>query len=301
MSELYPTALDDSSSLPNPGATDKTNSPDHAGLHSNTNGAIKAVEAKVGIGATTPTANTILRGTGVGTTAWGPLTSAQLAAIVSDETGTGSVVFGTNPTLITPSVDTINESTSGNGVTIDGLNIKDGKLNTNNSIVASNFTPASVGTSTLAPSAATPDKWTNPYVFDAYRTGAWTPATNVFGLVTFDTLTPESSSDYSTSTGKYTAPVTGFYSFSSTVTSTLVNNGAVIGIGLYKNGSLFKRGNFIDQVYGVSGTRGPTVTGTWPVFLTAGDYVQVYYCGNAGIGSTGQSLTCFSGYLVTKT
>lgn len=38
------------------------------------------------------------------------------------------------------SVDTISEKTSANGVTIDGLNIKDSKLNTNNAVVTSNIT-----------------------------------------------------------------------------------------------------------------------------------------------------------------
>jgi hypothetical protein len=46
-----------------------------------------------------------------------------------------------NPTL---TVDTISEFTSANGVTIDGLNIKDGKLNTNNSVVTSNITDGAV-------------------------------------------------------------------------------------------------------------------------------------------------------------
>lgn len=40
--------------------------------------------------------------------------------------------------------DTILEGTPANGVTIDGLNIKDGKLNTNDSVVTSNITDGSV-------------------------------------------------------------------------------------------------------------------------------------------------------------
>jgi hypothetical protein len=144
MSSLFPTTQDDATTLPNPAGTDKTNSPDHASLHGNANDAIKAVEAKVGTGASTPTANTLLRGNGVGTSVWGQLTSAQLAASLSDETGTGAAVFATTPTLVTPQVDTINESTPTNGVTIDGLNVKDSKLNTNNSVVTANITDSAV-------------------------------------------------------------------------------------------------------------------------------------------------------------
>ena len=44
-------------------------------------------------------------------------TSAQLAGIISDETGTGSLVFGTSPTLVTPVLG-VATATSINGTTI---------------------------------------------------------------------------------------------------------------------------------------------------------------------------------------
>jgi hypothetical protein len=154
MATNYPTSADDGTTLPDPTAVNKTNSPSHSSLHANTNGAVKALEAKLGTGATTPAANRVLFGTGSGTSAWQQLTSAQLAAVLSDETGTGVAVFATSPTLVTPAVNTINESTPANGVTIDGLNIKDGALNTNNSVVTANITNASVTANKLATGAA---------------------------------------------------------------------------------------------------------------------------------------------------
>lgn len=45
-------------------------------------------------------------------------TSAQLAGVISDETGTGSAVFGTSPTLVTPILGTI---TSGVGTALTAL------------------------------------------------------------------------------------------------------------------------------------------------------------------------------------
>ncbi len=150
----FPTSLDNSSTIPNPTGTDTQNSPDHASLHTNTGDAVKAVQAKVGIGASTPVANTFLFGTGTGTSAWTVATSAQVAAAVSDETGSGSLVFATTPTLVTPKVDTINESTPANGVTIDGLNIKDSAITTANAIGTTNITNASVTASKLATGAA---------------------------------------------------------------------------------------------------------------------------------------------------
>lgn len=145
MSTRFPgTGIDDGTTLPNPAATDKTNNFSHSALHGNTNDAVKAVETKLGTGSSTPANNTFLIGDGAGTSSWSSVTSAQMASRVSDETGSGSLVFATTPTLVTPKVDTINENTSTNGVTIDGLNIKDGALNTNNSVVSSNITNASV-------------------------------------------------------------------------------------------------------------------------------------------------------------
>ena len=46
-----------------------------------------------------------------------------------------------NPTL---TVNTVSEFTAANGVTVDGLNIKDGALNTNNSVVTNNITDDAV-------------------------------------------------------------------------------------------------------------------------------------------------------------
>jgi hypothetical protein len=155
MATNYPTSADDSTSLPNPAAGNAPSSPSHSSLHSNANDAIKAIEGKLGTGASTPTANTLMRGTGTGTSSWSALTSAQLAASLTDETGSGSAVFATTPTLVTPKVDTINEATLNNGVTVSGLNIKSGALNTNNSVVTTNITDNSVTAAKLATNAIT--------------------------------------------------------------------------------------------------------------------------------------------------
>jgi len=72
--------------------------------------------------------------TGVGLTAnplsqFAATTSAQLAGVISDETGSGSLVFGTSPTIVTPSINAINTaavSTSGtiyNSLTTGSISI----------------------------------------------------------------------------------------------------------------------------------------------------------------------------------
>lgn len=75
---------------------------------------------------------------------------------------------GTHADTIT--TDTINENTSANGVTIDGLSIKDSKLNTNNSVVTANITDGAVTPEKLL--ATTGSSW----AWQSY-TPTWTSIT----------------------------------------------------------------------------------------------------------------------------
>lgn len=61
-----------------------------------------------------------------------------------------------NPTL---TVDTVSEFTGANGVTVDGVNIKDGALNTNNSVVAANITASAVQPNKLLSGTGTSWVW----------------------------------------------------------------------------------------------------------------------------------------------
>jgi hypothetical protein len=54
--------------------------------------------------------------------------SAELAGVISDETGSGALVFGTSPTIATPKIDSIGEATGDAGVTVDGVLLKDGAI-----------------------------------------------------------------------------------------------------------------------------------------------------------------------------
>lgn len=63
----FPTSLDN---FTNPLGTQTLDTPDHAGQHSDANDAIEALEAKIGLGAGTPTLNKILVGSGNGTATW---------------------------------------------------------------------------------------------------------------------------------------------------------------------------------------------------------------------------------------
>lgn len=69
------------------------------------------------------------------------LTTAQT---FTNKTFTSPVITGGSISNTAISVDSITEFTPANGVTIDGLNLKDGKLNSNNSVITTNITDSAV-------------------------------------------------------------------------------------------------------------------------------------------------------------
>lgn len=72
MATRFPGALDrDPDELPdNIADSDNLNSPNHATVHNNVNGAVLQIEEKLGTGDTTPASGAVLIGTGTGTSAW---------------------------------------------------------------------------------------------------------------------------------------------------------------------------------------------------------------------------------------
>jgi hypothetical protein len=98
-----------------------------------------------------------------------PNASATLASLTGTETFTNKTL--TTPTIAggsitgsTISVNAISEETPANGVTVDGLNIKDGKLNTNNSVVTANVTDSAITPAKLLAGTGTGWTW-----------NSWTP------------------------------------------------------------------------------------------------------------------------------
>jgi hypothetical protein len=81
--------------------------------------------------------------------------SAGLAAAVSDETGTGVVVFNNTPTLITPVLG----AATGTSVTLTGdITTGTGTLH-RTSVALTNGAAAAAGTLANAPIAGNPTKW----------------------------------------------------------------------------------------------------------------------------------------------
>lgn len=116
--------------------------------------------------------------TGTYTLAGTPTFPSSVVTLTGSQTLTNKVL--TSPTINTATinnptltVDSIAEFTVANGITIDGLNIKDSKLNTNNSVVTTNITDANV----TAPKMANTGTWDSTW---AWQT--WTPTlTNLSG------------------------------------------------------------------------------------------------------------------------
>lgn len=90
----FPTSLD---TLTNPTSTDTLDSPSHSQQHSDANDAIEALQVKVGIDASTPTANTVLGGDGAGNSSWRTVKTEDIDS--SDKSGAdATLVTGTKGT-----------------------------------------------------------------------------------------------------------------------------------------------------------------------------------------------------------
>jgi len=152
-----------------------------------------------------------------------------------------------------------------------------------------------VTTPAIADASVTPAKWANPYKFFAYRSSAWSTNGATAGLVTFNTEDYDTNSNFDTATGKYTAPVDGYYHFSYSIAHSLTNN---VASEVWKNGALYTKSPqiYVSASYAVGGT-----SQSFDIKLTAGDYIQIYHYAAPTTTGTASRNTNFSGYLVSQT
>ncbi len=302
MTTSYPISLD---TLTNPTSGSDPSVVGHASQHANANDAIEALQAKLGIGASTPTSGNLLVGTGVGSATWSKAApTGTIVGTTDSQTLTNKTL--TSPTINTPTINnptlntnTVSEYTAANGVAVDGLNIKDGKLNTNNSVVTANVTDDAITPAKISAIDVAQNPIYNPYKFSAYHNTNQSLATDV--KVAFNSERFDTNNNFDSTTNyRYTAPVAGFYQFNAQIYY-LGINASTVRIALYKNGSFLEEGGTANS--GAAVDMAMVYTGL--VQAAANDYFEIYTQFSGGGSSTvyGQALsfTRFSGFLVSQT
>lgn len=291
MATNFPTSLDNNSSLPNPGSGNFTNNPSHSGQHSNENDAIKAIEAKIGIGASTPINNRVFRGTGTGMSAWGqlnlttdvtgvlPATNGGTGATTA--TGTGSVVLANSPTIVTPTIASFTNAQHNHANAAGGGQIGNSGI-------------SGVGT----------EKLSNPYKFSVYKASTTTMAAATWTKASLDTESFDTGSNFDTTTNfRFTVPVDGFYQISAQIGIGSTGSGTTESSqgAIYKNGSLlFYLGS--SQIGSGTTTELPRLFGGKLLQLNANDYIELYGFNSAGRDiAGGDAITFMSGFLLSTT
>ena len=116
-------------------------------------------------------------------------------------------------------------------------------------------------------------------------------------VIKFQTVGVNQGSHYDASTGRFTAPVAGFYQFNFTGFG---YNGGAVGVNTVTAALNINGTNYIMLVYesNSAGNTYPSATGSAAVYLNASDYAQIYVQAQ-GIYADTTNLYChFSGFLV---
>ena len=159
MATNYPGSLDTSTQQPSPSASTEMDDSgfEHDVVHANHSGAIIAVETKVGTGASTPVANSVLGGTGSGTSGW--TTTPTLGGLTVNSGGTNNVATfeSTDAGALISLKDDTTSGTAYVGLRADGDILKLRSNNTNQVTISANGNATFLG-KLLAPdgSASTP-------------------------------------------------------------------------------------------------------------------------------------------------
>jgi hypothetical protein len=276
----------------------------HAAQSNQEQTAIVAVETKVGTGASTPTANNVLVGNGVGTSTWGqvglstgvsgilPVTSGGTGTGTS--TGTGSVVLKSAPTTNNETATNLTSTKLNNssGLTNTGGATTDTQTITGNATVGGTLgvtgaiTGAGYSVGTIS----------NPYKFSVYLANAQNSTTGT-SKVLLDTKIFDTGNNFDAVTNhRFVAPIAGFYQFNWGVQAAGATTSTWVSY-LYVNNAGARQGS-----YGGSATSFAISRGGELLSLSANDYVEIFLsAGGTNAIALGVISTIFSGFLVSAT
>ena len=118
-------------------------------------------------------------------------------------------------------------------------------------------------------------------------------------VIKFQTVAVNQGSHYSTSTGRFTAPVSGFYQFN--FVGFGYNGGSVgtqtVSVNLLINGSGYIMIAYENNSNGAGNTY-PAVSASSAVYLSANDHASIYVQGSGIYADSSNLYTAFSGFLV---
>ena len=263
---------------PNIGVASGTSFNSITGLSSTTPGANSGT-GSVGTGTTVARADHVHPTTGLGLTSgtlaqFAATTSAQLAGVISDETGSGALVFGTSPTLTTPTIAKLaNLTTNGFVKTSAGdgtLSVDTNTYLTSNQTITLSGDVSGSGTTSIT-TAIGSGKVTNTMLQNSAITIAGT-STSLGGSISQDTITGLTTTGVVQRTAANTLSTisttgSGSVVLATSPTLTTPNIGAATGTSLTATGGgvLARQAATQDGVE-IRGRAGGT--GNWEVILT---------------------------------
>ena len=209
----------------------------------------------------------------------------------------------TSPTINSPTItnatisaDTLTGYTVSNTGTIYGIPVTTGTMS------ASYLTASTITNTQIAAAGLYTTKVYNPYKFNVYRNAALTDGNNAYVQIIFDTKVYDTGTNYSTSTGLFTAPIAGFYQFNWVISKIQTANTAMLS-SLFVNAEATARATS-NQSYQGATTGGGGTSGATIIQLSANDTVQIKSYGSGGaiqVGLVVYASTSFSGFLVSAT
>lgn len=161
-------------------------------------------------------------------------------------------------------INTIVNEINGN---LDNTNIVAGAA-----IAGSKLADGGLATAKYADGSVTDEKLDASIAVRAYRSATMS-ITSSGVKVAWNAENYDLGSDFSTGTGTFTAPVTGYYFVSATVGVSNLDAGGQIYAEIYVNGSLYSRGT---RVYSTGAGDDPASVVTDIVPVTAGQTIEIY-------------------------